>query len=227
MLPLVAFGLLHAQQATVASVENCRPSRLVSDLLRLLPEARVEADDRNGNLLYYGPSDRVDEFRAMVKLFDVTPRTLRVRIEVDSPADHYHGKTVVQIANLREWSMDDPYLGYTLRIMGRLGNDGTIMLVAHTKTSGHAQTVSFRLREGEPFWIRPGVLYYTDAQRKRLELSRNGADNQTIGTQDAEFAAFKKAWDKADRDFIPILRIDANALDHGQTWSEAPGFTKK
>lgn len=228
MLTLLAFGLLHAQQPTVVSVERVRPSRVLNQLQQLLPSVKIEADDRNRNLTYYGAESGADEFRSFVKLLDVTPRNIRLRMEVDSPTDHYHGKTVTQIANVREWSMEDPYLGYAIRITGRINDDGTVTLVTGSKCAGHAQTITIRVKDGEPFWIRPGVMCYTDEQWKRIHQNVPlPGQNDYVVSEAEQLARFKESLATADRDLVPTLRIDVSALDLGQTWSEAPGFPKR
>ncbi|MEZ0326158.1 MAG: hypothetical protein ACAH95_09640 [Fimbriimonas sp.] len=157
MLPIICVLATNASQIQFEiPVRNVRPSRIVA-MIRGTEEkpslisasARIEADDAKWTIRISGNADDLMETRKFIKLADVERKSVRVRVQIDSPADRLNLETSTTIPSGNKWRMSEDAINSTIALTPRLNSDGTCTFFLLARFDGGEVDTNFRLRRGE------------------------------------------------------------------------------
>ena len=150
-------------------VNFVRPSRIVQMLTALsggatspsaslLPKgATLSFDDERSVIIVQGlNADGVDSVRRTVGMFDVSPRKILTKVEIQSPWDKFASQSQLELTNNLPTKLSQPTLGWDVAIAGRCNPDGTVTVYlevdqtspASRLKDGSRVTITFRAKNG-------------------------------------------------------------------------------
>lgn len=177
MLISCAVGLAFLKlQATEIRVENVRPSRVLPLLKDALPLGNsVKADDSRSLLLVTAEQDVVDEVRTYVRLFDVRPVRLEMKVTIKSEIDHAEFETTAKVANNSAWRVADEATDVDLTLRPHVNDDATVTVTVITVRGKTKSQIVARAANNRPLRLElddKGTIlgFFTDEERPRSGL---------------------------------------------------------
>jgi len=200
-------ALVAIPKTEAVKVFYVRPSRVLVSLraTNLVNDLTMTADDRAGILNISGPQEEVEGAGLYVKLFDVPPWSIKLRLLIDSPADRVRRKIVSEVSGNGTWSTEDEYLGVSFKIAARRNDDGSLTLVIDSRFQNVRELSTVRTFPNKPVWIRPGYIAFTDQEKRNPSVK------------------IERRSETADELTVPMVCLEASPVE-SKTWGEPNEF---
>jgi hypothetical protein len=149
----------------------------------LLQGLEWTVDDTRSVIKVRGSKTDIEHARTYLALFDVRPRKVSLKIEIDSLLDKSHFTSILAATNNQSYVLADPESGVKISLSPRINDDNTVSLFSATTYGDHTTSYVARLKFGAT------MFFYGDAGPQLPE----GPDGLEIA--------------KPRKSYLPVIRV--------------------
>ena len=162
--------------ASPVSLRYRRPSLVVAQAAGM--KARFVADDARSVVLVSGTPAQVADAKAFLRLVDVPRKPLRLRVTVDSAADHLSWTVDATLVSGQRWKTSDDETGSEIVLDPRLDAAGRLQVSMIARSRGTELRSTLRLAKGQSRTVELGSAlvqrYDVDVEAQKVKLDESG-----------------------------------------------------
>ncbi len=126
-----------APDEQIVYIQHHRPSKFIakmiggpSDYTGILGALRIRCHDERGLVVLSGTQEELFYAKRWIELFDVAPRVVELKVQMESPLDKYQVSWIVRCPNNATTDVLDLETGLRLTLRPRIAEDGQIVVLA-------------------------------------------------------------------------------------------------